>query len=102
MTHLKTLHLLLRFYQSFFLAAFTITLACAFLLEQIGLSALSLLVWFKLITLGIIVLYINSYKAKEFFYYQNLGISKLKLWCCTLVPDFLLFILVLILTGIFR
>lgn len=97
MLKLKTLRLLLTFYLSFFNATFIITLVCAFLFLRLGLGALQILICFKIITLGLVVMYINDYKRKDFFYYQNLGISKSFLWTYTLTFDFILFILLLIL-----
>lgn len=38
----------------------------------------------------------NSYKKNEFYYYKNLGLSKLKLWPPILVFDFLFFLIALI------
>lgn len=51
------------------------------------------MIWFKVITMAIIVYYINTYKRKEFYYYQNLGLSKKLLWTYTLGLDFLLFLI---------
>lgn len=91
MTIRKTLRLLLTFYSSFFPATFLISLACTGLFMYLGMASLTVLIWFKVFTVGVIVYYISNYKYKEFLYYQNLGISKVFLWTCTLTTELLIF-----------
>ncbi|MEO5594225.1 MAG: hypothetical protein ABIR15_21580 [Chitinophagaceae bacterium] len=88
----KTIRLIITFYKSFFLAASLITACCLVLFYEYGLSIFAVLFWLKAITLGITFYFINSYKNKEYYYYQNLGISKALLWTTTLIFDFALFI----------
>ncbi len=97
MMNLKTLRLLFTFYKGFFLPSFVITLSCVWFVFKVGISVITTAAWFKVITLGIITWYISGYKRNEFFYYQNLGLSKTFLWSYTLTFDFMLFILGLIL-----
>lgn len=61
-----------------------------------GLNFFGLLFWFKIATLGLIFYFINNYKNKEYYYYQNLGISKMFLWAIILIFDFLLFLTLII------
>lgn len=96
MLKIKTLRLMFTFYMSFFTTAFVLTLVSAYMLSKLGSEAFTLIFWFKIITYGIIIYYINNYKNKEFYYYQNLGIPKLTLWIGTLTFDFLLFVALLI------
>nr|WP_294874021.1 hypothetical protein [uncultured Pedobacter sp.] len=96
MLKIKTLRLMFTFYMSFFVTAFVLTLVSAYMLSKLGSEAFTLIFWFKMISYGIIVYYINNYKKKEFYYYQNLGIAKLTLWLGTLTFDFLLFVAFLI------
>jgi hypothetical protein len=63
-----------------------------------GSSAFTTLFWFKLITLAVFFFFINSYKREEFYYYKNLGTSKLVLWSSALSFDLILFVFMLILT----
>ncbi len=98
MTIRKTLRLLLTFYSGFFPATFLISLACTGLFMYLGMASLTVLIWFKVFTLGIIIYYISNYKYKEFLYYQNLGISKIFLWACTLSAELLVFALLFILS----
>ena len=61
------------------------------------MQAFVVVFWLKIITLGLIVFFINNYKRNEFYYYKNLGLSKLRLWVSILLFDFILFIILLIL-----
>jgi type III secretory pathway component EscU len=67
-----------------------------------GLSILNILLWFKIITLGILFYYINNRKKNEFYYYKNLGLTKQILWTLTLLFDILLFVFLMVSTNIFR
>jgi hypothetical protein len=61
-----------------------------------GLKVLSTVLMFKLIMLGIIILYINLFRKKEFYYYQNLGLSKSILWIYTVTIDLVIFFLLIV------
>ena len=95
---MKTLGLIVNFYKSFALANLLITLSCITIAYTHGKDTLTALFWCKIITFGIIIYLINSYKRDEFYYYKNLGTSKLVLWISTLSFDFILFIALLVLT----
>lgn len=98
MLKLKNLRLLFTFYSSFFAATFLITLASVGLLAYLGMSAFTVVFWFKVITLGMILYYIQGYKKKEFMYYQNLGMSRTFLWLSVVGLDLGLFFFLLIIT----
>lgn len=93
----KKLRLLTTFYRSFALITITITIACALTLYKASIFAtqpaklIPVIFWMKVITSGIVIYYINNYQQKQFLYFQNLGLSKLFLWICTLGFDFILF-----------
>jgi hypothetical protein len=89
---LKKIRLIVLFYRNFWLASLLITLACLGLFWEYGYSIFATLFWFKLATLFIIYRYIRSYKSKEFYYYQNLGVSKMLLWISTLSVDLLVYL----------
>jgi len=74
------------------------TLGCAYALHTNGIRIFSYIFWFRLITLGLIFYFVGEYKKKEFYYYENLGISKFVLWSVTIALDVLLFIILLTLT----
>ncbi|HXU26200.1 MAG TPA: hypothetical protein VN698_03130 [Bacteroidia bacterium] len=89
---MKTCRLIIIFYKTFFFLSFTLSLCCAILLHINGLTAFAFLFWFKVITLVLTFYFIRQYKEHEFYYYQNLGISKYVLWAATLTADMLLYI----------
>jgi hypothetical protein len=72
------------------------TLICIGLFWEYAMSIFATLFWLKLSTLGLTFYYIRSYKSKEFYYYQNLGVSKSLLWTSTLTFDFCLYIILMI------
>lgn len=92
MINTRTLRILWTFYNSFFVSTLVLTASCAYMCMVLGPGALTLITWFKIITSGIIIYYINNYKNKEFYYYQNLGLSKKILWSSTMTVDFLIYI----------
>ncbi len=95
---LKTARLVLLFYRSFFVATNLITASCIAIFYQNGLESFFAIFWFKLITLALIYYFMKSIKAKQFYYYQNLGVSKVVLWTSAFALDFVLFIISLIIT----
>jgi hypothetical protein len=100
---MKHLRLILTFYKSFAIASFVLTFICLGLMYGFGKNGIHMIqafFWFKIITLGIIVYYTNSYKKNQFYYYKNLGISKMKLWLPILVFDFLFFMISIIILAI--
>ncbi len=95
---MKTLRLLLTFYR--YLAGFSITISIMCLAILIGFGSngvyiVAPLFWYKVFTLVAGVYIINNYKKREFYYYKNLGLSKLKLWIPILLFDFVLFLIAL-------
>jgi hypothetical protein len=98
MKRYRMLRLLLTFYKSYAAVALLITLSCSWIFWINGLKSFVFIFWFKIITLALIACFISTYKKKEFFYYQNLGLSKLQLWSYTLTADMLIYIAVLTLT----
>jgi hypothetical protein len=93
----KTIRLIWTFYKSFFLLSLLLTIFSLVLFWEYGLSIFSELFWLKIVTLAITFYFINSQKNKEYYYYQNLGLSKNLIWTTSLIFDFFLFILLIIL-----
>ena len=94
---MRLFRIIFTFYKSFIVASSIISIACLSSLFINGLKTLSAILLFKFFTLGIIILYINLYKKKEFYYYQNLGLPKTHLWIYALGLDLLLFVSLIIL-----
>ena len=99
---MKTIRLLLTFYQSFAFTSFLITFVCLGLLFGFGAKGISMiqaLFWFKIFTLASIVYSTNVYKKNQFYYYKNLGLSKTALWIPVLIFDFLFFLISIIILA---
>jgi len=96
---MKTFRIIFRFYINVFLANLLVTFSCLGLLKFYGLKShkiLSALVWYKLITIALILYLCFHYKMKELYYYQNLGITKTALIIYWTVFDLSLFFLLFI------
>jgi hypothetical protein len=98
----KTIRLIWMFYKNFLFTSLLITVCCLSIFWKYGLSVFVGLFWLKIVTLGLIYYFINNYKNKEYYYYQNLGVSKAVLWASTLTLDFSFFIFLVIQTNKFR
>ena len=95
---IRTLRLILTFYRSFFFTTFVLNVMGMSIIYAHGINTFTALVWFKIITLGMILYVIDLYKKKEYYYYKNLGVSKLVLWIPILSFEFIVFNLLLFLT----
>ena len=89
---MKKLKLYFAFYGSFAYVSLVFSGFLAFCVYNYGFETYTLLFWGKLLTLGIIFLYIRTYKVKEFYYYKNLGLSKKSLWIFSLSLDMLIYL----------
>ena len=99
---LRGIRIVITFYSSYFIASFIVSLACASMVFTAGLSAMSGVMLIKTVSLVIIYFFISAYKRPEFYYYQNLGFSKKRIWALSILADLLLFILLLILISFVR
>lgn len=96
---MRTLKLIARFYRGIFLANFLVTLSCIGIIGYYGNHAhklMGFLFWFKVVAIGMIFSTAIYYQKKEMYYYQNLGVSKLRLGITTSVFDFLIWLIVII------
>lgn len=98
MQPLKIIRLIWTFYKSFCFLSLIINASCIIIFWKYGYSVFAGVFWLKIATLGLTYYFIHSYKNKEYYYYQNLGISKVLLWVVTFSFDFTLFIFLIILT----
>ena len=89
---MRTFRAILSFYSSFAFVGFVLTAACLGTLYTTGLAMFTLLFWLKVGTMWIIYYFVDHNKRKEYYYFDNLGISKSTLWIPALAFDFLLFI----------
>jgi hypothetical protein len=102
MRSLKTIPLLWTFYRNFLLLSVIVTAFCIRIFWINGFSSFFGIFWGKLITLALSFYLVDAGKKKEYHYYRNLGLSKTLLWTATLCFDFLLFLLLLIISYQFR
>ncbi len=80
------------FYKNFFLLSFLITLVCLAVIVKSEFSFFQIMFWFKLGVNAMIYYFISDYKQKEFYYYQNLGVSRTVLWASTAIIDMTVFL----------
>lgn len=95
----KILKLLLTYHLSIFVTTVTLYIAGAIALNYMDTGFQPFIIWFKILTLGIGGYFISSYKRKEFYYYQNLGMPKMFLWICKFSFDLTLFLALLFLMS---
>ena len=88
---MRTLRAILSFYCSFAFVGFLLTAACLVSVYTTGIAMFTFLFWFKIGTMWLIYYFTDSYKRKEYYYYDNLGISKRTLWIPALAFDFTVF-----------
>jgi hypothetical protein len=98
----KNIRLIALFYRSFCWVTLSFTVFCIVIFRKYRFHIFLLDFWFKVITLGLVFYFITLYRGKEFYYYQNLGISKRTLWISTLSFDFILYISLLIVIAIIK
>ena len=92
---MRTLKLIARFYNGIFWPNFLVTfiLIYAIILHPEYMSKLiGTFFWCKVLTTGAVFFSAMTYKKKELYYYQNLGVSKVQLGVVTSVFDFLLWV----------
>ena len=97
---MRELKLITRFYGGLFFADFLVTLSCVFLIRLYGqqfYEIIGILFWFKVITIVVIFYAAIYYKPNELYYYQNLGLTKIKLGFYTSIFDFLLWLVLIML-----
>lgn len=89
---MKKLRLTLTFYSSFLISSIMISLGCMLSIYKYGLDIFAVMFYFKISTLALTFYFLNSYKRNEFYYYQNLGVSKNFLWISTSFIDISLYL----------
>jgi len=79
-------------------ADLVITAACLWVLFSRGIAAFQGIFWLKIVSYGMIYYFVNALRKNQYYYYNNLGLNKKTLWSTTLVLDFSLYIILIILT----
>lgn len=96
---MKKIHLLWAFYLNFAAALLVVNGVSLYTFYKVGMNSLTIILCLKVLSAGAIVIYISSYKKKDFYYYQNRGLSRSFLWKYTLSADMISLILLLFLTA---
>jgi hypothetical protein len=91
---MKTLRLVLLFYKYFAFFSLLITGISVWLVNTNGWAAFSAVFWMKITTTGLIFWVVSGIKEKEFYYFQNLGLSRMRLWLYALGLDLGIFVLI--------
>ncbi len=99
---LKTIQLLWTFYKSFLFVSLLVTGFCLQLIWKYDFRIFGNTLWLKLATLALIWFFINEFRSKEYYYYQNLGISKTLLWSATILFDLAIFIFLVVTLSYFK
>ena len=90
---LNKVKLILEFYKNFWFSSNLINLGCLLMLFYYGKIAFSNFFWIKILTLGVIVYFINNFKKEHFYFYKNLGINKIPLWISVITLDLLILLI---------
>jgi len=98
----KKLQLIWIFYKGFSVVHMSINLVALVMVWNTGFSLLSFLLWLKIISSGTIFYFIHQYKQKEYYYFQNLGLSRVFIWVSISGFDFFLFVLLILQTYKYR
>ena len=83
-------------YRAIFAPCFFITFVCSFLSVKLGLSAVMVFCWFKVITTSILLYFAVNNKRRVLYYYYNLAISRNKLIAVAFGLDTALYLLIMI------
>lgn len=94
---MKTLQLLYWYGRDFFVFAAFMTAATYTILTTAGMGALTALIWFKWISSGVGIV-VHEYRNRhESAFYHNMGLGKITLMGLSLVVDFLVWLLGIVL-----
>ena len=95
---MKKLRISLRYYRSMLPACLFVTAACAVTLWLQGAGVIPMLIFFKMLTLFLFFYFTSLLRPREFYYYYNLGVSKVRLWSAAAAVDLVVLGIVIVLT----
>jgi len=81
----------LSFYKSYALAGLIMSCICMEILKEYGWKSFFGIFWLKLFSLLMTCVLVNDRKKNIFFYYYNLGLTKIFLWAGSLSIDLIIF-----------
>ena len=94
---MKRISAIISFYRPFAISSSLITSFFLYLVYKNGLALFNFLLIYKIIFVCLVLIYYHTYRNIEFYYYKNLGISKMTLSMCALLLDISIFIFMTIL-----
>jgi hypothetical protein len=93
------MRVVLTFYKNFLWFTVGISLIGCYLIWLYGGWQFSVAVfWLKVVTNTLLGLYVNIFDPEQFFFYNNLGFSRLKLFVLTSVLDMMLWLCLSVVT----
>ncbi len=95
---MKKLRISLRYYRTLLPACLLVTAACAWLAAIWKIpGVIPMLFFFKAVTLFLFFFFAATLRPRTFYYYYNLGVSKIRLWGTAAAVDLVFFWIVIIL-----
>lgn len=82
---------ILFFYKSVCPASLSISLLCLGIFAAKGPASLQAILWFKVITFGVIGFHMENTRKQAFWYFYNLGLTRKILWVGAAFIDFSIF-----------
>lgn len=90
---LRTIRTALTFYKTILPSSVIISGVSLFVAERTDFNLFMMAFWAKIIITALVCLAVSEYKRQEFYYYQNLGISRKMLWTIIGSLDIFIFLL---------
>ncbi|MEK7719056.1 MAG: hypothetical protein AAB347_05520 [Bacteroidota bacterium] len=84
---MRTFRAILSFYNSFAFLGFLLTAACLTIVFTNGIVMFTILFWFKIGTMWLIYYFTDSYKSKEYYYYDLYVITNGKTYLTKGIED---------------
>lgn len=79
------------FYKSVYPVTLSISLLCLGIFAAIGPASLKAILWFKVISFGVVVFHVENTRKQAFWYFYNLGLTRNTLWIGVVLIDFSIF-----------
>jgi len=79
------------FYKSVCQVTLSISVLCLWVFAAHGPASLKAILWFKVITFGVVVFHVENTRKQAFWYFYNLGLTREMLWIGVVFIDFSIF-----------
>lgn len=89
---MKKFRISLRYYRSMLPACLGVTAVCGWLAAVWKIpEVIPMLFFIKAVTLFLLLTFAATLRPREFYYYYNLGVSKIRLWIVAAAVDLVIF-----------